>query len=39
MLKIWLNGEIAELKEGLELILPQLNIKIEKDQEQEEKQQ
>lgn len=31
MLKIWLNGEIAELKEGLELILPQLNIKIEKD--------
>lgn len=31
MLKIWLNGETAELKEGLELILPQLNVKIEKD--------
>ena len=31
MLKIWLNGETAELKEGLELILPQLSMKIEKD--------
>lgn len=31
MLKIWLNGETAELKEGLELVLPLINIKVETD--------